>query len=108
MHVGENEDGFKVNQYFLDHPEMVLGTPTDESTQYGRQDYTVAPIEGADLAEQLHKAIKHIHGEYTEREIEQAEVPDIIPADPDIRTTALRLWTETLFYARALSWCGRT
>ena len=98
VHVGENEDGFKVNQYFLDHPEMVLGTPTDESTQYGRQDYTVAPIEGADLAEQLHEAIQHIHGEYTEREIEQAEVSDIIPADPDVRNYSFTLIDGDVFY----------
>ena len=98
VHVGENEDGFKVNQYFLDHPEMVLGTPTDESTQYGRQDYTVAPIEGADLAEQLHKAIQHIHGEYTEREIEQTEVQDIIPADPDVRNYSYALVDGNVYF----------
>ena len=98
VHVGENEDGFTVNRYFLDHPEMVLGVPTAESTQYGRQDYTVAPIEGADLAAQLHEAIKHIHGEYTEREIEQAEVPDIIPADPDIRNYSFTLVDGDVFY----------
>ena len=98
VHVGENEDGFTVNRYFLDHPEMVLGVPTAESTQYGRQDYTVAPIEGADLAAQLHETIKHIHGEYTEREIEQAEVPDIIPADPDIRNYSFTLVDGDVFY----------
>lgn len=98
VHVGENEDGFKVNQYFLDHPEMVLGTPTAESTQYGRQDYTVAPIEGADLAEQLHKAIQHIHGEYTEREIEQTEVQDIIPADPDVRNYSYALVDGNVYF----------
>jgi adenine-specific DNA methylase len=54
VHLGRNEDGFAINSYFIDHPEMVLGTPTSESTQYGRQDYTVAPIPGADLADQLH------------------------------------------------------
>ena len=58
VHLGENEDGFPVNRYFLDNPDMVLGTPTSESTQYGRQDYTVAPIEGADLAAQLHVAVQ--------------------------------------------------
>ena len=98
VHVGENEDGFTVNRYFLDHPEMVLGVPTAESTQYGRQDYTVAPIEGADLAAQLHEAIKHIHGEYTEREIEQAEVSDIIPADPDVRNYSYALVDGNVFY----------
>ena len=98
MHVGENEDGFKVNQYFLDHPEMVLGTPTDESTQYGRQDYTVAPIEGTDLVEQLHEAIQHIHGEYVERDIEENNVSDIIPADPSVRNYSFTLVDGDVFY----------
>ena len=98
VHVGENEDGFKVNQYFLDHPEMVLGTPTAESTQYGRQDYTVAPIEGADLAEQLHEAIQHIHGEYVERDVEENTVSDIIPADPDVRNYSFALVGDDVFY----------
>ena len=98
VHTGDTPEGFKVNQYFLDHPEMVLGTPTAESTQYGRQDYTVAPIEGANLAEQLHEAIQHIHGEYTEREIEQAEVPDIIPAESDIRNYSFTLVDGDVFY----------
>ncbi|MBS6356241.1 MAG: N-6 DNA methylase, partial [Oscillibacter sp.] len=56
--TGRTEEGFTVNQYFLDHPEMVLGRPTAESTQYGKQDYTVAPIEGLELADQLHDAVK--------------------------------------------------
>ena len=98
VHVGENEDGFTVNRYFLDHPEMVLGVPTAESTQYGRQDYTVAPIEGADLAEQLHEAIKHIHGEYTERDIEENTVSDIIPADPDVRNYSYALVDGNVYF----------
>ena len=57
VQVGENEDGFKINSYFLEHPDMVLGTATSENTQYGRQDYTVAPIAGADLSRQLAGAI---------------------------------------------------
>ncbi len=98
VHVGENEDGFKVNNYFLQHPEMVLGTPTAESTQYGRQDYTVAPIEGADLAEQLHEAIQHIHGEYGERDIEENTVSDILPADPGVRNYSFTLVNGDIFY----------
>lgn len=98
VHVGETPEGFKINKYFLQHPEMVLGTPTAESTQYAAQDYTVAPIEGADLAEQLHEAIQHIHGEYTERDIEQAEVPDILPADPDVRNYSYTLVDGDVFY----------
>ena len=98
VYTGENEDGFKVNQYFLDHPEMVLGTPTAESTQYAAKDYTVAPIEGADLAEQLREAIRHIHGEYTERDIEENTVSDIMPADPDVRNYSYALVGGDVFY----------
>ena len=98
VHVGENEDGFAINNYFLQHPDMVLGTPTAESTQYGRQDYTVAPIEGADLSEQLHEAIQNIHGEYTEREIEEAERSDILPADPDVRNYSFTLVDGEVYY----------
>ena len=98
VHVSENEDGFTVNRYFLDHPEMVLGVPTTKSTQYGRQDYTVAPIEGTDLVEQLHEAIQHIHGEYVERDIEENNVSDIIPADPDVRNYSFALVGDDVFY----------
>ena len=68
VHVGENQDGFTVNRYFVDHPEMILGRQTSESTQYGRQDFTVVPIEGLELADQLHDAIKYIRGQYREVE----------------------------------------
>ena len=98
VHVGETDDGFTVNRYFLDHPEMVLGTPTAGSTQYGRQDYTVMPIEGADLGEQLHEAIQHIHGEYVERDIEENTVSDIITADPDVRNYSFTLIDGNVFY----------
>ena len=98
VHVGTTPEGFTVNRYFLDLPEMVLGTPTAESTQYGRQDYTVAPIEGADLSEQLHKAVQNIHGEYTEREIEEAERSDILPADPDVRNYSFALVDGEVYY----------
>ena len=98
VHVGDTPEGFKVNKYFLQHPEMVLGTPTAESTQYAGQDYTVSPIEGADLAEQLHEAIQHIHGEYTEREIEQTEVQDIIPAAPDVRNYSYALVDGNVYF----------
>ena len=98
VHVGETPEGFKINKYFLQHPEMVLGTPTAESTQYAAQDYTVAPIEGADLAEQLHEAIQHIHGEYTEHDIEENNVSDILPADPDVRNYSFALVGDDVFY----------
>ena len=99
VHAGETEDGFKVNNYFLQHPEMVLGIPTTESTQYAAQDYTVAPVEGADLDVQLREAIRHIRGEYVERELEQAEAaPDIIPASPDVRNYSYALVGGDVFY----------
>lgn len=98
VHVGTTPEGFTVNRYFIDHPEMVLGTPTAESTQYGRQDYTVAPIEGADLSELLHEAVQNIHGEYTEREIEEAERSDILPADPDVRNYSFTLVDGEVYY----------
>ena len=89
VHLGQNEDGFAINSYFVDHPEMILGKQTSESTQYGRQDFTVASIEGLELADQLHDAVKYIRGTYKE-----AELPDLgegetidtsIPADPDVK-----------------------
>ena len=87
--TGRTEEGFTVNQYFLDHPEMVLGQPTAESTQYGKQDYTVIPIEGMELADQLHNAVQHIHGTYQEAALpELGEGEDIdtsLPADPDVK-----------------------
>ena len=98
VHVGTTPEGFTVNRYFIDHPDLVLGTPTAESTQYGRQDYTVAPIEGADLSELLHEAVQNIHGEYTEREMEEAERSDILPADPDVRNYSFALVDGEVYY----------
>ena len=98
VHVGDTPEGFKVNNYFLQHPEMVLGVPTAESTRYASQDYTVAPIEGADLGEQLHEAIQHIHGEYVDREVEETQSADIIPADPDVRNYSFTLVDGDVFY----------
>ena len=98
VHVDTTPEGFTVNRYFIDHPEMVLGTPSAESTQYGRQDYTVAPIEGADLSEQLHEVVQNIHGEYTEREMEEAENTDILPADPDVRNYSFTLVDGEVYY----------
>ncbi|MCD8142855.1 MAG: class I SAM-dependent methyltransferase, partial [Clostridiales bacterium] len=64
VHLGQTPEGFAINSYFVDHPEMVLGELTSQSTQYGREECTVAPIPGADLAEQLHEAVSHIQGSY--------------------------------------------
>ncbi|WP_438591196.1 hypothetical protein, partial [Faecalibaculum rodentium] len=67
--TGQTEEDFTINRYFLDHPEMVLGRTASESTQYGKQDYTVTPIEGLELSDQLHDAIKYIRGTYQEAEL---------------------------------------
>ena len=83
------QDGFAINRYFLDHPEMVLGRPTAENTQYGKQDYTVVPIEGLELADQLHDAVKYIRGTYQEAELpelgEGEAIDTSIPADPNVK-----------------------
>ena len=102
VHLGRNADGFAINSYFIDHPEMVLGRQTSESTQYGRQDFTVAPIEGRELADQLQEAIQNIHGTYQE-----AELPDLgdgeaidtsIPADPSVKNYSYTVVDDTVYY----------
>ena len=102
VHLGENADGFAINQYFIDHPEMVLGRQTSESTQYGRQDFTVAPIEGADLAEQLSGAIRNIRGTYVEAELpdlgEDETIVETVPADPNVRNFSYTVVDGELYY----------
>ncbi len=86
--VMENQDGYPVNSYFLDYPEMVLGCPGVESTRYGH-DYTVYPSPGADLARQLHDAVSRIHGTYHKADVAELDareaIGDTIPADPDVK-----------------------
>ena len=102
VHLGANADGFAINQYFIDHPEMVLGRQTSESTQYGRQDFTVAPAEGADLAEQLSGAIRNIRGTYAEAELpdlgEDETIVETIPADPNVRNFSYTVVDGELYY----------
>ena len=99
---GANADGFAINRYFIDHPEMVLGRQTSESTQYGRQDFTVAPVEGADLAEQLSAAIRNIRGTYAEAELpdlgEDETIVETIPADPNVRNFSYTVVDGELYY----------
>ena len=88
VHLAETKEGYTINSYFKDHPEMVLGELTTESTQYGRQEVTVKPVEGAALAEQLQEAMGHIHGEITVPEVTDSELEDedlSIPADPSVK-----------------------
>ena len=104
VQLGKTEDGFTINQYFADHPEMVLGVLSTESTQYGREELTVAPIEGANLADQLAEAVQHIEGQYTEVEVETPDIADaenekhILPADPDVKNFSYTVVDCEVFY----------
>jgi len=103
VQLGKTEDGFAINQYFVDHPEMVLGQLTLESTQYGH-DLTVAPIEGANLADQLAEAVQHIEGRYTEVEVETPDIADAeaerktLPADPAVKNFSYTVVDGEVFY----------
>ena len=100
--LGENADGFSINNYFIHHPEMILGRQSAESTQYGKQDFTVEPIEGADLAAQLHEAVQHVGGIYQAAELpdlgEEDQIQDTIPADPDVKNYSYTLVDGEVYY----------
>ena len=104
VQLGKTEDGFAINQYFVDHPEMMLGELTTESTQYGREELTVAPLEGISLADQLAEAVQHIKGQYTEVEVEIPDIADaenekhILPADPDVKNFSYTVVDGEVFY----------
>ena len=104
VQLGKTEDGFAINQYFADHPEMVLGVLSTESTQYGREELTVAPLEGTSLADQLAEAVQHIEGQYVEVEVETPDVADAeverktLPADPDVKNFSYAVVDGEVFY----------
>ena len=104
VQLGKTEDGFAINHYFVDHPEMVLGELTAESTQYGREELTVVPIEGAVLADQLAEAVQHIEGQYVEVEVETPDVADAeverktLPADPDVKNFSYAVVDGEVYY----------
>ena len=104
VQLGKTEDGFAINQYFVDHPEMILGELTTESTQYGREELTVTPIEGAVLADQLAEAVQHIEGQYVEVEVETPDVADAeverktLPADPDVKNFSYAVVDGEVYY----------
>ena len=104
VQLGKTEDGFAVNSYFVEHPEMVLGELTAENTQYGREELTVAPIEGANLADQLAEAVQHIEGQYTAVEIAAPDVADAeaqrktLPADPTVKNFSYTVVDGEIYY----------
>ena len=103
VQLGQTENGFNVNQYFVDHPEMILGQLTLESTQYGH-DLTVAPLEGTSLADQLAEAVQHIEGQYTAAEIAAPDVADVeaqrktLPADPAVKNFSYAVVDGEIYY----------
>ena len=103
VQLGKTEDGFAINQYFVDHPEMVLGQLTTESTQYGH-DLTVAPIADAVLADQLAEAVQHIEGQYTAAEVDAPDIAEeetarrTLPADPDVKNFSYTVVDGEVFY----------
>ena len=104
VQLGKTKDGFAINQYFVDHPEMVLGELTTESTQYGREELTVAPIEGANLADQLAEAVQHIEGQYTAAEVDAPDIAEeeatrrTLPADPEVKNFSYTVVDGEVFY----------
>ena len=104
VQLGKTADGIAINGYFADHPEMILGKLTTESTQYGKEEATVVPIEGANLADQLREAVQQLEGQYLEA---AAEVPDIaeteaerrtLPADPDVKNFSYTVVEGEVYY----------
>ena len=104
VQLGKTEDGFAINQYFVDHPEMVLGELTAESTQYGREELTVAPLEGTSLADQLAEAVRHIEGQYTAAEVDTPDIAEeettrrTLPADPEVKNFSYTVVDGEVFY----------
>ncbi len=101
LNLKEIPEGYSVNAYFAEHPEMVLGEFTTESTQYGKQEVTVKPKEGITLEEQLKEAVQNIHGTITELELSDTELEEdvvSIPADPDVKNFSFTVVNEEVYY----------
>ena len=101
LNLKETPEGYSVNAYFAEHPEMVLGEFTTESTQYGKQEVTVKPKEGITLEEQLKEAVQNIHGTITELELSDTELEEdvvFIPADPDVKNFSFTVVNEEVYY----------
>ena len=101
VHLGQTEDGYAINSYFLDHPEMVMGRNSSESTAHG-MDYTVEPLEDSSLADQLHEAVQHIQGTYQEAELpdlgEGEAIQNTLPADPDVKNFSYTLVDGEVYF----------
>ena len=101
LNLKETPEGYSVNAYFAEHPEMVLGEFTTESTQYGKQEVTVKPKEGITLEEQLKEAVQNIHGTITELELSDTELEEdvvSIPADPDVKNFSFTVVNDEVYY----------
>ena len=101
LNLKETQEGYSVNAYFAEHPEMVLGEFTTESTQYGKQEVTVKPKEGITLEEQLKEAVQNIHGTITELELSDTELEEdvvSIPADPEVKNFSFTVVNEEVYY----------
>lgn len=101
LNLKETPEGYSVNAYFAEHPEMVLGEFTTESTQYGKQEVTVKPKEGITLEEQLKEAVQNIHGTITELELSDTELEEdvvFIPADPEVKNFSFTVVNEEVYY----------
>ena len=101
LNLKEIPEGYSVNAYFAEHPEMVLGDFTTESTQYGKREVTVKPKEGITLEEQLKEAIRNIHGTITELELSDTELEEdvvSIPADPEVKNFSFTVVNEEVYY----------
>ena len=101
LNLKETQEGYSVNAYFAEHPEMVLGEFTTESTQYGKQEVTVKPKEGITLEEQLKEAVQNIHGTITELELSDTELEEdvvSIPADPNVKNFSFTVVNEEVYY----------
>ena len=101
VHLGQTRDGYAINSYFLDHPEMVMGRNSSESTAHG-MDYTVEPLEDSSLADQLHEAVQHIQGTYQEAELpdlgEGEAIQNTLPADPDVKNFSYTLVDGEVYF----------
>ena len=99
VHLNTDENGVKMNTYFVDHPEMVLGEWKTVSGRFGEED-TVVPYENADLAELLEEAISNIHAEITDYEVDEelTEEDNSIPADPEVRNFSYTVVDDKIYY----------